>query len=652
MENNYLTGYTFFMPGEERSRIEDMKKRLYVRGAESLRLRRRVLHSQQENVPPTWTEESHLEKFSGPPRESSTLVNRIFLFSVLFFVVSAGISAFFFFGGATSVSSQNIDIEVQGPSTIGGGEALQLEVAVTNKNAVSLELADILVEYPAGTRSAEDLKTPLPRTLESLGTILSRESVHKTFQAVLFGEENKPAEISITVEYRLQGSNAIFYKETKHSILLSSAPLRLSVKALKETTSGQPADFTVTVESNTTSVLKNILLVAEYPAGFTYKGADPKPSFGNSAWSLGDIPVKGKRSITIHGVLSGQADEERVLRFSAGVPSDTDEKTLITAFVTSANTITIKRPFLSTSIALNGEVGSDFTAARGRTVRADLTWTNNTSAAVTDAEIKVTFKGAALDKESVSPDRGFYRSIDTTILWDKNSEPELSFIEPGQSGIVSFTFAPLRLDAGVLRNPTILITVDVSGTRSSEANVPEKVTSSESREIKVASDLLLASQAVYFSGPFTNTGPLPPKTEVETTYTIIWTLTNSSNTASNVTVTASLPSYVRWVGNISPAAFPTGENLDFNKIGGTVTWSLGSVPAGVGDTASPKQIAFQIGFTPSLSQVGTSPALIGDQRLQGLDQFTDTLVGDTRPALTTLLRTDPTFRSEQGIVVK
>jgi len=640
------------MSAQERSRIEDIKRRLYVRGSESLRLRRRALHTEPGGAVPAWPEESNLEKFSGPPRERNTMVNRVFLFSALFFIVSIGVSFFFFFGGVTSVSSQNIDIEIQGPPTIGGGETLQLEVSVTNKNAVPLELADLLIEYPDGTRSAEDLKAPLPRVRESVGTISSGESARKTFQAVLFGEENKSAEISVTIEYRLQGSNAIFYKEATYPVLLSSAPLRLSVKALKETTSGQPADFTVTVESNTTSVLKNILLVAEYPAGFTYKEADPKPSFGNTSWLLGDVPVKGKRTITIRGVLSGQEDEERVFRFSAGVPSDTDEKTLVTAFVTSANTVAIKRPFLSTSIALNGETGADFTAMRGRTIRADLTWTNNTSSVITDAEIKVALKGAALDKESVSVDGGFYQSLNSTILWDKKTEPELSSIEPGGSGTISFTFAPLRLDVGALRNPTILITVDVSGTRSSEARVPEKITASEERVVRVSSDLLLASQAVYFSGSFTNAGPLPPKAEVETTYTVIWTLTNSSNTASNVSVTASLPSYVRWVGNVSPAAFPKGESLEFSTIGGTVTWSVENIAAGVGYTSPPKQIAFQIGFTPSISQVGTSPMLVGAQKLEGLDQFTDSIVGDVRPELTTLLRTEPTFRSEQGIVVK
>ena len=115
---------------------------------------------------------------------------------------------------------------------------------------------------------------------------------------------------------------------------------------------------------------------------------------------------------------------------------------------------------------------------------------------------------------------------------------------------------------------------------------------------------------------------------------------------------APLPAYVRYGEKSNPATFNRGESLTFNPIGGTVTWAVDSLPAGVGYGSSPKEASFQIAFTPSVSQIGTPPILINGATVQGFDQFSQVQIGDTRPALTTMLGSDPTFRPEQGVVVE
>ena len=635
---------------EERSKIEDVRRRLYGATKAPLGHRRRLLPHRTPEVPTGWEESSRLSAFSGPPRRRPSPLRLLFLFAALFFLLSVGLSAFFFFGGSTTVSSRNIEVRIEGPTTVRGGEELALSVTVENRNAVALELADLIVEFPEGTRAADDFAKPLPRIRESLGTILPGESRAYTARAALFGEEGKEQEIAVTVEYRLEGSNAIFYKEASYRALLASAPLRLSIKALTEAVSGQPYELAVTVESNADAILKKVLLTADYPPGFTVAGAEPKASFGNSAWTLGDLPVGAKRTVTIRGTLSGQDGEERTVRFAAGLGKDTDEKTLAAAFVTGSHAVTIKRPFLAVTIALNGSSAGDFSAARGRTIRADIGFVNNTPSAITDARIEVALAGAALDKNSVTADRGFYRSQDATVLWSGTTNPALSSIPPGGEGTVSFTFAPLPPGAGGAREGTVTLSVDVSGTRASERGVPERLSSSATRQVKVATDLLLVSRALYYAGPLTNAGPLPPKAEKETTYTVLWSVTNSSNAVSSAAVTATLPPYVRFMDVMSPATLPAGERLTYNALGGTVTWTLPSVAAGAGYTAPPREVAFQVGLTPSVSQVGSIVTLINETRLSGTDQFTETSVGDARPALSTALTTDPSFRAEQAII--
>jgi hypothetical protein len=155
---------------------------------------------------------------------------------------------------------------------------------------------------------------------------------------------------------------------------------------------------------------------------------------------------------------------------------------------------------------------------------------------------------------------------------------------------------------------------------------------------------------------------MPPKAGTETTYALVFTVTNTTNKISNAKVTASLPSYVRWIGSHAPAA----EDLSFDQASGTFTWNVGDVAPGVGigDTP-PKQLAVAIGFTPSTSQIGQQPALVKNVTLSGIDSATGaTVTRNATPDVTTnlatvskssqdaLVGTDPGFSPANATVVK
>ena len=258
--------------------------------------------------------------------------------------------------------------------------------------------------------------------------------------------------------------------------------------------------------------------------------------------------------------------------------------------------------------------------------------------------------GDVLDKFSVLVSNGgFYSSVDNTITWDKSSNKNLSVIEPGEKGSVSFTFKSLPLvknDTDIFKNPQISIDVSASGKRISDTNVPEEVTTSIGKKIKVESDLAVVPRIVYFTGPFKNTGELPPVADKQTTYTVVWTVTNSSNNVSGAVARTTLPTYVKWLGVVNPA----GEDISFNEAGGEVVWNIGDVERGVGVTSSAREVAFKIGFLPSVSQVGKVPTLTSKTTLTGTDSFTGTVIRDIKDSLSTRLSTDPYFKINQALV--
>ena len=164
----------------------------------------------------------------------------------------------------------------------------------------------------------------------------------------------------------------------------------------------------------------------------------------------------------------------------------------------------------------------------------------------------------------------------------------------------------------------------------------------------VASRVALDARATYATGPLENTGPFPPRVEEPTTYTVVWTVSNTSNDLSDTKVSAALPSYVEWVGLVSPST----ESVSFNNVGGEVVWQVGTVSAGSGHNRPAREVAFQVRLVPSISQVGMSPVLIGAPTLTAHDVFTGTTRRAVSRELTTAVSSDPGYRSDDGKVTQ
>lgn len=636
-------------------RIDEANQSLYSVNFKPKEKRRMLhVHDQGVAVSRDWGAESTPRGvFNSESVQVHTwsFTQKLFATSLGVFALAVLVALSVFLGGGNVVSTENVDIKISGPVSINGGEELSLDVSVVNDNNTALELADLIVRYPEGTRTSADLDTDFTKYRESLGDIPARSISKKTIKAILFGEQNSKKQIQIGVEYRVAGSNAIFYKEKEYEIVVSSSPLSVTVNAVTEANSGQNVEFTVDIASNSTRTLSNVMLSSEYPFGFAFKTASPESSYGTTLWRLGDVAPNSKRTIVVRGTISGQDSEERVFRFNAGIGKNADDKSLGAVFLSVIKSITIRKPLFGIEVAIEGDTASEYISRGGKNTRVDILWANNTSDRISNATIEMTLKGDAFDKGSVSVDRGFYRSIDNTIVWDASTVSDFGSIEPGASGRVSFNFSsrPSLTSSGPsFTNPDITLSAIAKGERVGVGSASESVISTVSRRIKISSDLILASSALYSTGPFKNTGPLPPKADVETTYTVVWTLSNSSNAVTDAKVSTVLPSYIKWLGIVSPST----QSVTYNPVGGEVVWEAGDVVSGAGFSKPKHQVAFQISFVPSLSQVGSVPKLTGEVVVTGVDSFTNSVLRDIKNGLTTRLGTDPAFVTGSDVVVK
>jgi len=646
-------------PEEEKNRIEELKKSLYSRGAPEVRTRRKLRFSDvNTDVKSQWDEPAEEPTEATPLNDeykdrSMSILNKFLIGSAIFCVLAVGVGVYLFLNGANLVSGNNINVVISGPVSIPGGEPVSFGVKVTNNNNADLQLVDMSVAFPAGATDSKDPTKVLTSYDQLLGDIAVGQSTSTKVSAIIFGEENMQKTITATLTYKIKGSSAIFTKVATYDVLINSSPISLTASSFSSITSGQEFDITVTLKSNSQDVLKNVLLKADYPFGFTYISSNITALSDNATWRIGDIPPGGEQTVVIHGKLQGENNDTRTFHFTVGAQSSSNASVIGTQYGTVTQDVALEKPFMSLALSVNNDnTTSDVVGNFGMPESVALNWFNNLSVAVTNAVITVDLSGTAYDKMKVQPDIGYFDSANNKIIWNQQTDSDLASIPAGANGSVSFTVIPSNSSGSSgsqLINPNITISANITADRTQETGVSGSLSSVTTRNIKVASNISLSGRIVRTVGPFTNTGPIPPKAEQKTTYTVVWIISNTTSAIGNTIVTATLPPYVKWLGAVAPST----ENVTYDQNTGTITWNAGSIsPNSTNTSTKRREVDFQVSFQPSITQVASAPILINQATLNATDNFTGSSLTSQQDYLTSSFSTDPGYKGGDETVVQ
>ena len=619
---------------DDTSSLEEARERLYRAGT-ALPLRRSPFKANGRGaLPHDWgdTLAPAIAKRKRHVRRASLFL----AFSFIFFLVTLGVAGYALYFGGNSVSTDKIDIAVQGPSTIASGDMVPLSIVVTNTNAVPVENATLEVDFPDGTRSASDATTAFPRYTENLGELAPGASVTRSVKAMLFGGAGQALSLPISLSYGTAASNATFVKKTSYSIEVSSAPLSVSVDAPADVVSGTPVMLTFSVRSSAPVSLDNVVLAVTTPFGFSVSSSSVPMSGGS--FLLGTFAPGESRDVMLTGTLYGQDSEQKVFHATIGTAQTAQGNTPSVAYMTQDTTVSILAPFITTTVAIGGDTSDQPVLQAGTVQNITVSYTNTLPTSIANAAVSVTLSGNAIDYSSIKTAQGFYRSSDHTIIFDKDHDASLASLAANTSGTESFTFS--TLPSGALPpSPTITFATAVSGTPVGGSGTPESMKASETKTAKVETTVLLGASSLHAAG-IAPSGPIPPKADQATTYTIVWNATDEGSAVAGATVTATLPDYVSYTGETSGAG-----TMSYDGGSRTVTWTAGNLPQG-----GSAQGSFQVSLTPSASQKGSAPTLTGPASFSGYDRFAGVEVTATAGAATTETTGDPGYVPADALV--
>jgi hypothetical protein len=645
---------------KSQARMEEMRRRLYERGGETHPQVRHDMTLNRDSVAEKWVQPAAIpqptafdprpavlntptvEVHAAAPekKKSGWSYRAIVLVATLgFFFLALGLSSLYLMFGNTQLSSKNIAISVAGPLTVGGGETMPLTVAITNQNKSAIESVVLIMKYPAGTKSADDTSKDLYEDRITLNSIKPGESINVPVKAVVFGEENQEQQIQATVEYHLVDSNGTFYKDADlFTFKINSSPLVISIDSLNKVSAGQSVDVALTIKSNATAPLEDLLISADYPNNFNFTSSDPTPAYRESEWAIKELKPGESQKIIIKGVIVGQQAEHFTMQFSAGTPQKDNQFTIGSVLAKASTDFTIEQPFITVGLGINAQTASVVTLKTGDETRVQVTVQNTLEESLYDMAVEVGVKGNVLVRESVVVSGGFYDSTKDVIRFDPSGDSSLSQIAPGEKKTFNFTLKPSTQKS----TPSFTVTANAYGRRVNEDRATEHLVGTAKTEVKFTSSVTVDRTVARGVAGFPDVGPLPPVADAETTYAVTLKAGAGGNDVTDAVVSTSLPQYVNWK-NLS-----VGDGtLTFNPISKELTWTIGAITAG-----TIKQTTFQIGLLPSQNQIGTTPAVLGTQRLRATDRFTSEVIrAENVPASSEL---DPTsgFEVENGKVLK
>lgn len=634
---------------EEDTRIAHLDEKLHSREKEGFIpwRERRDLPDPKDAVQHDWQHSEALDHILEQKKKS--LLPSIAFGISLVMLAGAAVFAYSIFSGTPAVEGQPVVLEINGPHAIRSGEVLELQVVAKNETEFPLELAELVVTYPHGMRNPENPTEVQTEERIPLGQIAARSTRRGTIRTIAFGASNEVKQIKATLQYRLQGGSIIYQAGSLLDAQVTSDALSVEIDAQQESTSGQSTDIEIKITSHAISIIHGAVAQVRYPFGFTPTETEPEAKTADSTWDLGDMLPGESRKIHIRGKFAGAKDDERVVTVEAGL-RDSVKTSVDVPLVKQVHTIILSQPFIALDFTLNGEDPNTFSFTPEEEVKAQVRWKNTRNAPIQNATISVTIGGDALNKKGVKVVRGFYRSLDSIVLWDKQSKPEsFSTIPPFGGGIEEFTIKTLpEAEVEKLSDPVLTFSVHASGRRIAENGVPETLQAVATHTTPVQTKASFVAEAKYFTSPFPKSGPLPPRVDYETIYAIEWKLNNSSSDLVDAEVTAQLPPNVRFLSVRTPVT----EQITFNQSTRTVTWFPGKIQkgTGIGDRES-KNVTFAIGLVPSASQIGAEPDIVLNQKFTATDSFSKKQVEQEVENLNTIL-TEEGFNEKYAPVVE
>ena len=556
-------------------------------------------------------------RFFSPKQKKILIISSIIFLAVL--VLS---SAVFYFW-LTSFKKSLIDFNISGPTQVPSGEAATYIVSYWNNTNQILQNANLALHYPQDAVVGDN---KIIQNID-LGSIGIGGGGKQEITLAFVGPDKSIQRLEAVLSYKPQNTTSTFENKASKEVAINGSALSINFKTPETTLPNIKNVYVMHYKNNTNKVFQNVSIEATYPNEFNFVSSDQTPAKNSNTWNLGDLNPNEEGDITVLGILRNVQNAK--FELAIGVVKNNR----FYKFSQNSSRINLIALPLKMDISVNGQ--SNLTVNPSDYLQFKIHYENNAGIALSDVILRAKLDGLMYDFSSLKTS-GYFNGVDDTITWNAGNLPDFKSLSPDSLGDVEFQInVKPRYIIRTFRDKNFLLQV------STVMETPTVPPSLAVKSLSVVNDLAikintkteLKTKGYYFDSIIKNSGPLPPKVNQTTTYTIHWQVTNFSNDIENTMVKAVLPEGVSWLNKKAGAGAAT---LEYNDRTSELTWNMGEIAAGTGVLLDPYEVVFQVGLTPAISKVDTVVPILGESTLTGNDIFT----GNDILVIAQALRTD------------
>lgn len=619
------------------SKLEELEEELYSKNeSEGLRKRaERSLDSPNDfrKFPTSWLPRKQSLEQDGLPNKRRAF--KIFL-GVLAVILLVGGSAFIFLYLGTKGGEALLTIE--GREEVQAGEEVTIPIVFKNLSRTVLEEVELYITLPRDSLLIENgvAQSAPPLISRKIASLKPGEEGMEQIIVRFLGKEGDEKKVEATFQYRPQDLRARFSVRSSKALRILRVPLAISWEIPSLLSRGQEVEIKVHYSSSAPTPFSNMSLRLDYPLGFNFASAVPKPDVGGAIWQLGTLTSGQEGLISLKGTIIGEEDEIKTFRAGLGFFDPLTKEWRPYSESSQDTKIAV------TPLAVQGflENSKEKIISPGERLKFTLRFKNNTELTLKNISLHARLEGDILDLPSLVAEKGGVFDFGSrAVVWNSAGWPELAEVASGSGGEVSFlVMARERPLVRGLQDKNLKV---VLRSVIETAGVPKELSATELRseersEFKVNSKITFSGKALYRSSPILNSGPLPPKVGAKTTYVILWEVRNFTNDLQSTEVKTKLPANVKW----ESSSWPGSARITFDETTSEVRWLPGLIKAGTGVTSPALTAAFQVSLTPSEADLGNSPILVNESRFSALDTFTGQNLQSGAGTLSTRLTDD------------
>lgn len=559
-------------------------------------------------------------------------------------IIAVGSFMFISYKKKNAFQEDKVSVYFSGPTEIDSAQAVSYLIKYKNDNSINLKNVELSLSYPENFQPNGESNVNLKQLNATnskvyIGDLKAKSEGEFNLLGVFYAPKDTALYLHSALKYSPSGLSSEFEMKNQIGVSIATSPMLLETVAPIESSSGDTVAYVVDYKNLDKKPLADAQLHVTYPEGFEFISSEPLPSKEKNIWYFGMLDPEQGGKITIRGKLKGTSGEEKMLKVQLGkIGSDGQfisygNREKVTKIIDSA---------LYIEQLLDGN--SDLIVNSGDMLRYVIRYGNKSSFVLKDIIVQLELKSDILDTKKVEIDNGYFDSSAKTITWKASDLPQLSSLEPGVIGEISFSVpvvSDLKIKNSEDKNFIINSVAKIDSSNYLDPSGTNKIVVSNELNLKLNSKALFATNGFYTDSDVKNYGPMPMVVGKETSFAIHWSVANSSNDLTGARVVSSLPTGVRWTGRI----YPSGENISYDERTNEIVWEIGNVSVGSGFYNPGKEVVFQVAVTPQENQVKSELKLLNVSRFIAKDSFTGLEINIENKEKTTMLMEDKTINS-------